>query len=330
MSEFECFLHRKGHVADAATLEPFLYIADLPGKDIRGKLVDCFNVWLRISKERLQDVKEIVGALHNASLLVDDIEDSSKLRRGVPVAHSIFGTPLTINCANYVYFLALAKVHELQVPAATSAFVHELLNLHRGQGRDILWRDTVKCPTEEEYRQMVIDKTGGLFRLAIGIMQAFSTDPENEFATRDFTGLLNRLGLYFQIRDDLMNICSLRYAEHKTFAEDLTEGKFSYPVIHAVNSFPNDRRLLNILRQRTEDVEIKKYAVRLMREFGSLTHTRAVLRDLREEIIQEITSTLGGHEQLIAVVEHLDEEIDAEPDLDMFGDHSPTVNSTSL
>lgn len=37
---------------------------------------------------------------------VDDIEDNSKLRRGMPVAHSIYGVPSTINTANYVYFQA--------------------------------------------------------------------------------------------------------------------------------------------------------------------------------------------------------------------------------
>lgn len=47
--------------------------------------------------------------LHNASLLVDDIEDGSKLRRGLPVAHDVFGVPTTLNTANYVYFLALER-----------------------------------------------------------------------------------------------------------------------------------------------------------------------------------------------------------------------------
>jgi geranylgeranyl pyrophosphate synthase len=138
-----------GHEANLGILEPFLYIADLPGKDIRGKLIECFNLWLRVPPERVDDVKQIIGALHNASLLIDDIEDSSKLRRGVPVAHSIFGVPLTINCANYVYFLALSKIQELGIPRAMNVFVIELLSLHRGQGLDILWRDQNVCPSGE-------------------------------------------------------------------------------------------------------------------------------------------------------------------------------------
>lgn len=72
--------------------------------------------------------------------MIDDIEDNSKLRRGVPVAHSIFGIPTVINGANYAYFLALEKCHALKSSEAMNVFVGELLNLHRGQGQDILVR----------------------------------------------------------------------------------------------------------------------------------------------------------------------------------------------
>lgn len=53
---------------------------------------------------------------------IDDIEDSSKLRRGVPVAHNIFGIASTINSANYVYFLGLERVLKLGHPKATGVF----------------------------------------------------------------------------------------------------------------------------------------------------------------------------------------------------------------
>lgn len=96
------------------------------------------------------------------------------LRRGVPVANSIFGTAQTINSANYVYFLALQALSQLQNPTVMAVFTEELLNLHRGQGMDLFWRDTLTCPSEADYLEMVGNKTGGLFRLAIKLMQAES------------------------------------------------------------------------------------------------------------------------------------------------------------
>ena len=52
---------------------------------------------------------------------------------------------------------ALGRTHALGNSQALETFVQEQLNLHRGQGRDILWRDSNRCPTEEEYESMVLD-----------------------------------------------------------------------------------------------------------------------------------------------------------------------------
>jgi geranylgeranyl diphosphate synthase, type III len=105
---------------------------------------------------------------------VDDVEDSSVLRRGIPVANSIFGVAQTINSANYVYFKALQDVTKMGNPKLIEIFTDELLNLHRGQGMELYWRDSLTCPTEDDYLEMVGNKTGGLFRLAIKLMQAES------------------------------------------------------------------------------------------------------------------------------------------------------------
>ncbi len=293
------------HLRDKQCLEPFAYLNQIPGKDIRGALIDCFNEWLQLPNDKIVIIKEIISSLHNASLLVDDIEDNSKLRRGLPVAHSIFGIANTINCANYVYFLALQKCNELNNKDAMNTFVLELLNLHRGQGQDIIWRDSVRCPSEEQYKSMVLDKTGGLFRLAVGIMQPFCT----ACSDYNFTNLLNSLSLYFQIRDDFLNISNVAYMQTKSFCEDLTEGKFSFPIIHAVNSNPEDTQLLNILRQRTEDTDVKRYAVAYMENVGSIAYTRDTLKELRKQVENEIMS-LGGHSNLISLITKLDEELD--------------------
>lgn len=106
---------------------------------------------------------------------VDDVEDNSLLRRGIPVAHSIFGTAQTINSANYVYFGALQVLLKLGNPRAIQIYTDELCNLHRGQGMDLFWRDTLTCPSEDDYLEMVGNKTGGLFRLAVKLMQAESS-----------------------------------------------------------------------------------------------------------------------------------------------------------
>ena len=115
------------HVLDKTLIEPYHYINAVPGKDVRGKLIDCFNLWLNVPQDEIEvlnEIKAIVADLHNASLLIDDIEDNSKLRRGVPVAHSIFGVAPVINTANYVYFLALERCHGLKNEGAMKVRLH--------------------------------------------------------------------------------------------------------------------------------------------------------------------------------------------------------------
>ena len=53
---------------------------------------------------------------------IDDVEDGSSLRRGFPVAHSIYGVPQTINSANYVYFCTLRELERLDNPRLFKIF----------------------------------------------------------------------------------------------------------------------------------------------------------------------------------------------------------------
>ena len=58
---------------------------------------------------------------------IDDIEDGSELRRGVPAAHLVYGVGRTINCANYAYFVALNQVKCLNHPKVKKANYNNLL-----------------------------------------------------------------------------------------------------------------------------------------------------------------------------------------------------------
>lgn len=256
------------------------------------------------------------------------MEDSSLLRRGIPVAHAIFGTPQTINSANYVYFRALALLLSMNNPRLIEIFTEELLNLHRGQGMDLYWRDTLTCPSEVDYLEMVGNKTGGLFRLAIKLMQAESQvemyvspcisqqrPPQpNQLRNSDCTPLVSTIGLLFQILDDHLNLSPTSgYSTLKGLCEDLTEGKFSFPVIHAIRADPSNQILINILKQKTTDDQVKSYALGYMESKGSFEYSKGVIAELRaktDEHVSRIEAILGdegrgGADALRAMLERL-------------------------
>ncbi|MCJ1258919.1 hypothetical protein MMC24_006753 [Lignoscripta atroalba] len=287
---------------DMIITAPYDYLLSNPGKDIRKQVLSAFNVWLQADDESCEIINRAISMLHNASLLIDDIQDNSKLRRGSPVAHSVFGVAQTINTANYVYFLAQNELLRLkQWPAALQMFNEELLNLHRGQGMELYWRDTLTLPSEKDYLQMISNKTGGLFRLALRLMQAVSPT-EN-----DVLPLADVIGLIFQIQDDYKNLSSEQMAATKGYCEDLSEGKFSFPIIHAIrNSESGNCEVLNILKLRTEDDTLKAHAVDYMRDVtDSFSYTKDVLRRLHGQAMGMMAAMGERNPALEAILNRL-------------------------
>ncbi|KAH8556571.1 geranylgeranyl pyrophosphate synthase [Umbelopsis sp. PMI_123] len=283
---------------DNILLEPFRYLCEHPGKDIRSRLIEAFDYYMHVPPAQLNVITKVIEMLHNASLLVDDVEDDSDLRRGVPVAHKIYGIAQTVNCANYVYFLALNEIIKLGNSKMVDIYTEELINLHRGQGMELFWRDSLTCPTQEEYIDMVNNKTGGLLRLGVKLMQEASK------SDKDYTSLVNKIGIHFQVRDDYMNLQSQQYTDNKGFCEDFTEGKFSFPVIHSIRADPSNRQLLNILKQKSTSVELKRFGLQLLEKTNTFNYCLEFLKDMEQQARVEIKH-LGANPKLDKIMDML-------------------------
>lgn len=125
---------------------------------------------------------------------------------------------------------------------------------------------------------------------------------------RDLSKLIELLGLIFQIRDDYMNLHSGDYAEKKGSMEDLTEGKFSYPVIHSIHTAPENTELVDILKQRSDDNVIKLQAVHYMESTGSYQYCREVLSRLNKQArsqVEEIEVSLGSNHGIHLILDLL-------------------------
>lgn len=262
-------------------LEPYNYLEGIPSNNnnIRSTFLNAFNeLYYHIENEELLlKIGEVISIFHNSSLLIDDIEDDSNFRRGFPAAHTKYGTPLTINCGNLMYFVALQKAqtdlpryynsinngtidvkdlsfHILQI------LLDEMLNLHHGQGLDIYWRDNGiytrdHLPKIEEYLQMIMNKTGGLFRLSVKLLELFSTT----FKSSSVIPLANLLGIIYQIRDDYLNLVDLNYSHMKGYTgEDLIEGKLSLPILHCLQTYSNQSPVYKVLYELKDADERKK------------------------------------------------------------------------
>uniref|UniRef100_A0A0M3I8V4 PUM-HD domain-containing protein n=1 Tax=Ascaris lumbricoides TaxID=6252 RepID=A0A0M3I8V4_ASCLU len=177
-----------------------------------------------------------------------------------------------------------------------------MVSVHVNMGRSWICANSEDLDLLALFLDFVAAETGGLFSLTVRLMELFSVHQYN------FTPLINNLALYCQIRDDYINLCSRDYAELKSFAEDLTDGKFSFPIVAAVRHGDADDEILNILRQKTKDNEVKKYCIRLLHERGAISHTLNRLKQLHDAILSEVKN-LGGNELLENLVETLSHEL---------------------
>ena len=91
-----------------------------------------------------------------------------------------------------------------------------------------------------------------------------------------------------------MNLSHENYTHNKGLCEDLTEGKFSFPIIHAIRADQSNRQLINILKQKPKEDAVKKYAVDYMDRMGSFAHCRKVVRELVDKALVIIAELEKG------------------------------------
>jgi octaprenyl-diphosphate synthase len=202
----------------------------------------------------------LIEFCHNASLIHDDIEDSSGERRGKPSVHLIYGVDAAINSGAFLYFLPLACVEAWQGGAAfqdtvPGAVLTERKNavfqiwgeymrrLHLGQAMDIHWhRDFFSLPKIEDYYTMCGLKTGCLAALAAVLgVHAVPGLPagEREKLALNFGTAAEKLGVGFQILDDVKNLTT--GIQGKKRGDDIVEGKKSLPVLLYLHRYAHKR-----------------------------------------------------------------------------------------
>lgn len=317
-----------------SVLAPYAYLDLLPGnnQNMRYQFLVAFNRQFFVIQDDqvLAEIGSVIGIFHNSSLLIDDIEDSSTVRRGSPCAHLEYGVPLTINAGNLMYFMALKKAvtllpllwrqHHLDADSlqvetdAYTILVDEMLNLHVGQGLDIYWRDSLaqiwenNLPTISEYLDMVKNKTGGLFRLLVKLLALFSS---GEFDLSRLIALSNLLGIVYQIRDDYLNLVDERYSQMKGMAgEDLVEGKLSLPVLHSLINSKHPSPVHDVLlglknsKERQQHPEKIAAAIDFLKQTGSIQYTYTLLQEYVAKALEIIDASGGNSQALKAIVVH--------------------------
>ena len=185
-----------------------------PGKELRTTIVEMGWVLGGGEPGGMPDrLPLVIELLHAGSLIIDDVEDGSEMRRGAPTLHRLVGTPIAINTGSWMYFWALAELAQLELAPAVELAAHRvttrtLVRCHQGQALDLATPVTELqshevAPVVETTTRL---KTGALCALAaqLGAIVAGGSPAITSGVGR----FGERMGIALQMLDDLGSVTS--------------------------------------------------------------------------------------------------------------------------
>ncbi|MFC4260146.1 octaprenyl diphosphate synthase [Marinobacter lacisalsi] len=224
------------------------YIIESGGKRLRPLLVLLSSRALDYDQNGHLKLAAVIEFLHTATLLHDDVVDTSDMRRGRSTANARWGNAPSVLVGDFLYARAFEMMVELKSLPIMEVLSHATAVIAEGE---VLQLMNVKNPdvSEDKYMEVIHNKTAMLFEAAshTGALLA-GADEKQEKALKDYG---KHLGLAFQLVDDALDYTGDAQAMGKNVGDDLAEGKPTLPLIHAMaNSSEDDRQLIrNAIRK---------------------------------------------------------------------------------
>jgi geranylgeranyl pyrophosphate synthase len=286
---------------DRSLFEPMRDFKCRQGKRIRSSLLQISYEMAGGIGDVPASVSDSIESLHAGSLVIDDVQDDSRSRRGQATMHHSIGVPLAINAGNWMYFQALECLSTSSLPAEIrsrliEAMIHTARRCHEGQAIDIHARvDEVPVEHWEATANAIsLMKTGSLVELAVrmGCLAANATDR----LLPVLPVLGRRIGMALQMRNDLDELASIaqrrpgEQIDDTIRDDDLRNARMTWPWVWA--------------SQRTDHARCREWVLRLVR---SPEDRRQVARELFERIGQHgdhVIATLIS-EQVQLMAEHV-------------------------
>ena len=222
--------------------EPIRYVLSLGGKRIRPVLMlMAYNLY-REDPEQIMSQAIGLETYHNFTLLHDDVMDQADMRRGHPTVHKKWNYNQAILSGDTMLLQAFDRV--LSVDAGLfrpvmDLFLTTTLEIGEGQQFDVEFEKREDV-TEDEYIEMIRLKTSVLLACALkmgGLLAGASADDQEALYR-----LGEKIGLAFQLQDDLLDV----YGDPKVFGKkiggDITSNKKTYMLINAVNRANAEQR----------------------------------------------------------------------------------------
>ena len=211
------------------------YALEGGGKRLRPALVLLAGRVAGGWTEPIRDLAVIVELVHVASLIHDDVLDRADLRRARSTCNAKWGTELSVLLGDALFAHGLQLATKLEDAEVARKIAEASRNLCEGEILQTQRRFDLKMSTTD-YLHVVGLKTGALFRAAAEVPFLLHRAPTaRREAARSFG---YQLGLAYQIYDDVLDLIGTAEESGKTLGTDLQKGKWTLPVLHALQTLP--------------------------------------------------------------------------------------------
>jgi heptaprenyl diphosphate synthase len=216
-----------------ASADPFVHEAArhllaAGGKRFRPTLVLLAGHFGDPSDPRLIDVAVAIELTHLSTLYHDDVVDEAAVRRGIPSANAAYGNKLAILTGDYLFARA-SEVTARLGSEATGVLAAAIARLVEGQIRESRGPHPGQDPVDH-YMSVLTDKTGSLIAAACRLGGMLSGAPPH--AVQALTAYGERVGVAFQLRDDLLDVSTEPSVTGKAPGTDLLAGVRTLPVLY--------------------------------------------------------------------------------------------------
>lgn len=245
------------------------------GKRIRPLLNMLCARLCGYTDEFIKKFSTIVEFLHTATLLHDDVVDDAAIRRGKPVAHAIWGAPVTVLVGDFLLARALNIAAETGNPKIIQVIAEITESMCQGEILQLVRKGDVNL-TEAEYMDVIRRKTGYLIQGACQTGAILAGAPGN--VEKQLADYGHHIGMVFQIADDLLDYTADTKILGKTVGADLREGKLTLPVIHALAaSDAEDRKFMEkIITEKDFSRDEFERLIGHLKDTGSIAYCRSV------------------------------------------------------
>jgi octaprenyl-diphosphate synthase len=208
--------------------------------------------------------------VHAATLLHDDVVDLGDKRRGHPTARVVYGNAASIFGGDWLLVEALRRIQRANVPGVLEEVLDVLREMLGAESLQLACRGRFD-PSMGTYMRVVLGKTASLFRWALAAGgRAGGLDSSACLALATYG---EKLGVAFQVVDDVLDVAGDPSALGKSVYTDLREGKSTYPLLIALE---RERSLLPIVRSACDEVDEARLAQIGARVAEALARTGAI------------------------------------------------------